>query len=331
MRLRQLSFAFVAIAALSVVALTLALQGQAEAQPYPNRPIRIISPFPPGGGNDVLARIIQAKLADRLKATIVVENRPGAGAVIGIQALAKSAPDGYSLVLSGSTLAVAPTLYRKQPFDPIKDFEPVALVAHYPFLLVATSSLPIKSVAELIVQAKQRPGEIMYASPGAATSQHLFTELLKVQTGMNLRHIPYNGTAPAVIDIVAGRVSLMFAAAAPSMPLLKDGTLRALGVSSAARLAELPDVPPIADAVPGFDESNWSIILAPAGTPPEIVKTLHEAFKDVMAMPEVGKQLANVGMLPIVSPSPAELRTFVSTAVARWGKIVQQAGIAGMH
>jgi tripartite-type tricarboxylate transporter receptor subunit TctC len=326
MSLRSLSFAFLAIAAFAV-----AIQTQAEAQSFPNRPIRIISPFPPGGGNDVLARIIQNKLADRLKATIVVENRPGAGAVIGIQALAKSPPDGYSLVLSGSTLAVAPTLYKRQPFDPNRDFEPVALVAHYPFLLVATSSLPIKSVADLITQAKQRPGEIMYASPGAATSQHLFAELLKVQTGINLRHIPYNGTAPAVIDIVAGRVAVMFAAAAPSIPLLKDGTLRALGVSSAARLPELPDVPPIADAVPGFDESNWSIILAPAGTSPEIVNALHEALKDVMAMPEVEKQLANVGMIPIVSPSPAELRKFVSTAVDRWGKIVQQAGIAGMH
>jgi tripartite-type tricarboxylate transporter receptor subunit TctC len=326
MKSRQMVLAFLATAALALF-----VQTHAEAQTYPNRPIRIISPFPPGGGNDVLARIIQGKLADRLKATVIVENRPGAGAVIGIQALAKSPPDGYSLVLSGSTLAVAPTLYKRQPFDPIKDFEPVALVAHYPFLLVATSSLPIKSVSELIAQAKQRPGEIMYASPGAATSQHLFAELLKVQTGIDLRHIPYNGTAPAVIDIVAGRVALMFAAAAPSIPLLKDGTLRALGVSSAARLAELPDVPPIAEAVPGFDESNWSIMLAPAGTPPEIVSTLHGAFKDVMAMPEVEKQLANVGMIPIVSPPPAELRKFVSTAVTRWGKIVQQAGIAGMH
>jgi tripartite-type tricarboxylate transporter receptor subunit TctC len=326
MRLRKPSLAFLAIAALVLTA-----QAQAEAQTYPNRPIRIISPFPPGGGNDVLARIVGAKLADRVKASIVIENRPGAGAVIGIQALAKSNPDGYTLVLSGSTLAVAPTLYKKQPFDANKDFAPVALVAHYPFLLVATSSLPIKSVAELIQQAKQKPGEIMYASPGAATSQHLFAELLKVQTGIDLRHIPYNGTAPAVVDIVAGRVSVMFAAAAPSILLLRDGSLRALAVSSAARLAELPDVPPIADAVPGFDESNWSIMLAPAGTPPDIVNKLHDAFKDVMAMPEVEKQLAKIGMIPIISPSPEELRKFVSTEVSRWGKIVQQAGIAGMH
>ena len=264
-------------------------------------------------------------------ASIVIENRPGAGAVIGISAVAKSAPDGYTLLLSGSTLAVAPTHYKKAPFDANKDFAPVALVAHDPFLLVATASLPAKTVPELLKLAKEKPGEIMYASPGAATSQHLFTELLKVKTGIELRHIPYNGTAPAVVDIVAGRVSLMFAAAAPTIPLLKDGSLRALAVSSAARLAELPDVPPIADAVPGFDESNWSIILAPAGTPRDIVNKLHGELKAVMAMPEVEKQLANIGMIPIVSPSPEELATFISTEVSRWGKIVEQAGIAGTH
>src|SRR5215468_10961893 len=179
MRLRQLSLAVLAIAALILTA-----QAQTHAQSYPNRPIRLISPFPAGGGNDVLARIIGAKLAYRMGASIVVENRPGAGAVLGIQTLARSAPDGYTLVLSGSTLAVAPTLYKKSPFDANKDFEPVALVAHYPFLLVATASLPVKSVPELIKLAKQKPGEIMYASPGIATSQNLFTELLKVQTGI---------------------------------------------------------------------------------------------------------------------------------------------------
>src|SRR5436190_21136895 len=233
MKIRQLFLAMVALV------LTLQAQHHAQAQAYPNRPIRLISPFPAGGGNDVLARIIGAKLADRVGASVVVENRPGAGAVIGIQALARSAPDGYTLALSGSTLAVAPTLYKTAPFDANKDFAPLALVAHYPFLLVATASLPAKTVPQLLKLAKEKPGEIMYASPGAATSQHLFAELLKVKTGIELRHIPYNGTAPAVIDIVAGRVALMFAAAAPSIPLFRDGTLRALAVSSAARLAEL--------------------------------------------------------------------------------------------
>src|SRR4051794_7568741 len=306
---------------LLTAALLVAAHTQASAQNYPNRPIRLISPFAAGGGNDVLARIVAAKLAERLKASVVVENRPGAGAVIGITAVAKSPPDGYTLVLSGSTLAVAPTLYKVSPFDANKDFVPLALVAQYPFLLVATASLPAKNIAELIKLAKDKPGEIMYASPGVATSQHLFAKLLETMTGTELRHIPYNGTAPAVVDIVAGRVSVMFAAAAPSLPLMKDGTLKALGVSSADRLAETPDVAPIADTVPGFDVSNWSIILAPAGTPANIVNKLHAELKVVMAAPDIQKQLGKIGMLPIVSPSLPELQQFVSTEVTRWGKI----------
>ena len=312
-------------------AVLLTLPCEVKAQNYPNRPIRLISPFAAGGGNDVLARVIAAKLADRMGGSVVVENRPGAGAVIGIQTLARSAPDGYTLALGSSVLAVAPTLYKKAPFDPNRDFAPVALVAQYPFLLVASASLAAKTLPDLLRMAKETPGEITYASPGNATSQHLFTELLEVKTGIKWRHIPYNGTAPAVVDIVAGRVSLMFAAAAPSIPFFKNGTLRALAVSSAARLAELPDVPPVADTVPGFDESNWSIILAPAGTPSDIVNKLHAELKTVMAMPDVEKQLAAIGMMPIISPSPKDLATFISTEVERWGKIVQQAGIAGTH
>jgi len=312
-------------------AVLLALPCKVQAQSYPNRPIRLISPFPAGGGNDVLARVIAAKLADRVGVPVVVENRPGAGAVIGIQTLARSAPDGYTLALGSSVLAVAPTLYKKAPFDPNKDFAPVALVARYPFLLVASASVAAKTLPDLIQMAKEKPGEITYASPGNATSQHLFMALLEIKTGIKLRHIPYNGTAPAVVDIVAGRVSLMFAAAAPSIPFFKNGTLRALAVSSAARLAELPDVPPVADTVPGFDESTWSIILAPAGTPSDIVNKLHAELKTVMAMPDVEKQLAAIGMIPIISPSPKDLATFISTEVERWGRIVQQAGIAGTH
>jgi tripartite-type tricarboxylate transporter receptor subunit TctC len=315
MRLRQLL--------LGVAAFVLALPCEVQAQSYPNRPIRLISPFAAGGGSDVLA----TKLGDRLGVPVVVENRPGAGAVIGT----RSAPDGYTLALGSSALAVAPTLYKKAPFDANKDFAPVALVAHYPYVLVATASLPAKTLPNLLTIAKERPGEIMYASPGAGTSQHLFTELLQVKTGIELRHIPYNGTAPALVDIVAGRVSLMFAAAAPSIPFFKNGTLRPLAVSSVTRLAELPDVPPVADTVPDFDESTWSIILAPASTPSDIVNKLHAELKTVMAIPEVEKQLATIGMIPIISPSPKDLETFISTEVERWGKIVRQAGIAGTH
>jgi tripartite-type tricarboxylate transporter receptor subunit TctC len=304
---------------------------QALAQTYPTRPIRMISPFAAGGANDVLARALATKLADRLAGSVVVENRPGAGAVIGLTVVARSAPDGYTLGLSGSTLAVAGALYKQPPFDATKDFAPIALVTHYPFVLVVSPSLQVTSVAELITLAKQQPGKLLYASPGVASSQHLYTELFKGMAGIDVGHIPYGGTAPAVVDIVAGRVSLMFAAAAPSLALIREGKLRALGVTSLERLADAPEIPPIADAIPGFNALNWTIVLAPAGTPRDIVGRLHGELKAIMAMPDVQEQIGRIGMMPYDSPPPAELASFISSEVARWSKIVQQAGIAGAH
>jgi tripartite-type tricarboxylate transporter receptor subunit TctC len=303
----------------------------AHAENYPARPIRLISPFAAGGANDVLARALATKLAERLAGTVVVENRPGAGAVIGLSVLAHSPPDGYTLALSGSTLAVTGALYRQPPFDATKDFAPIALVTTYPFVLVASPSLGVSSVAELIALAKAQPGKLLYASPGVASSQHLYMELFKGMAGIELGHIPYGGTAPAVVDIVAGRVSLMFAAAAPSLALIREGKLKALGVTSLARLAEAPAIPPIADAIPGFDALNWTIVLAPADTPKDIVTRLYAELKAIMAMPDVQEQVGRIGMLPFDSPPPAELVTFISSEVARWSKIVEQAGVAGAH
>jgi tripartite-type tricarboxylate transporter receptor subunit TctC len=319
----------VTVRRLLLAAAALLLAEQAQAETYPTRPIRLISPFAAGGANDVLARVLAARLADRLGGSVVVENRPGAGAVIGLTVLARSAPDGYTLALSGSTLAVAGALYKKPPFDATRDFAPVALVTHYPFVLVVNPSLQATSVAELIRVAKGQPGKLLYASPGVASSQHLYTELFKGMAGIDLGHIPYSGTAPAVVDIVAGRVSLMFAAAAPSLPLIREGKLRALGVTSAARLNEAPEIPPIADTIPGFDALNWTIVLAPADTPRDIVRRLHAELKAIMAMPDVHQQIGRIGMLPFDSPPPAELTSFIGAEVARWSTIVQQAGIAG--
>jgi tripartite-type tricarboxylate transporter receptor subunit TctC len=224
---------------------------------------------------------------------------------------------------------VSGTLYKKPPFDATNDFDPVALVAHYPFLLVVNPSLPAHSVPELIRLAKDQPGKLLYASPGVATSQHLFAELFKSMTGIELGHIPYNGSSPAVVDIIAGRVSLMFAAAAVSLPLVQEGKLRALGVTSVERLENAPDIPPIADTIPGFNALNWAIVLAPAGAPKSIVNKVHEELKAITSMPDVEKQIAAIGMMPISSPPPDALRSFISSEVVRWGTIVQQAGIAG--
>jgi tripartite-type tricarboxylate transporter receptor subunit TctC len=306
-------------------------QAQVQAQTYPTRPIRLISPFAAGGANDVLARALASKLAERLGGTVIVENRPGAGAVIGLTVLARSAPDGYTLALSGSTLAVTGALYKTPPFDAVKDFAPVAFVTHYPFVLVVSPSLQVSSVPELIALAKAQPGKLLYASPGVASSQHLYTELFKGMAGIDIGHIPYGGTAPAVVDIVAGRVSLMFAAAAPTLPLIREGKLRALGVTSLARLKDAPEIPPIADAIAGFNALNWTIVLAPAGTPEDIVSTLHAELKAIMAMPDVQQQIGRIGMMPFDSPPLRELPSFIGSEVARWSKIVQQAGIAGAH
>jgi tripartite-type tricarboxylate transporter receptor subunit TctC len=327
MRLRRL----VLVAAALVLTLQAEPHAQAQAQNYPTRPIRLISPFAAGGANDVLARALATKLADRLGGTVVVENRPGAGAVIGLTVLARSAPDGYTLALSGSTLAVSGALYKTPPFDAVKDFSPIALVTHYPFVLVVSPSLQVSTVAEFIRLAKEQPGKLLYASPGVASSQHLYTELFKGMAGIDVGHIPYGGTAPAVVDIVAGRVSMMFAAAAPSLPLIREGKLRALGVTSVAPLADAPEIPPIADAIPGFNALNWTIVLAPAGTPNDIVSRLHDELKTIMAMPDVREQIGRIGMMPFDSPPPRELPSFVGSEVGRWSKIVQQAGIAGAH
>jgi tripartite-type tricarboxylate transporter receptor subunit TctC len=315
----------------ALVILGLPIWPHACAESYPARPIRLISPFAAGGANDVLARALATKLADRLGGTVVVENRPGAGAVIGLTVLAHSAPDGYTLALSGSTLAVSGALYKQPPFDAVKDFSPIALVTQYPFVLVVNPSLQVNSVAELIRLAKAQPGKLLYASPGVASSQHLYTELFKGMAGIDIGHIPYGGTAPAVVDIVAGRISLMFAAAAPSLALIREGKLRALGLTSRARLADALEIPPIADAIPGFNALNWTIVLAPAGTPKDIVARLHGELKAIVAIPDVQEQIGRIGMMPYDSPPPAELGTFISAEVARWSKIVQQAGIAGAH
>ena len=328
MRFRQL---VVTLGHLLLLILCAQAQGQAHAETYPTRPIRLISPFVAGGANDVLARALATRLADRLPGTVVVENRPGAGAVIGLTVLARAAPDGYTLALSGSTLAVSGALYKQPPFDAVKDFSPIALVTQYPFVLVVSPSLKVGSVAELIQLAKEQPGKLTYASPGVASSQHLYTELFKGMAGIDIGHIPYGGTAPAVVDIVAGRVSLMFAAAAPSLSLIREGKLKALGVTSLERLKDAPEIPPIADAIPGFNALNWTIVLAPADTPKDIVARLHRELKAIMAMPDVLEQIGRIGMLPYDSPPPAELGAFIGAEVARWSRIVQQAGIAGAH
>jgi tripartite-type tricarboxylate transporter receptor subunit TctC len=301
------------------------------AQDYPNRQITIIAPWPAGGAVDAVCRAVAMPLAERLGKSVVVENRPGAGSVIGTAAGAKAAPDGYTLVMAGSgSLAIASTMYKKLPYDPVKDLIPITLGARIPFVLVVNPSLPVRTPAELVAYAKENPGKLSFASGGPGSPHHLYGELLKSMTGIEMTHIPYKGSAPALTDVIAGHVPILFSDTVPSLPQIKDGKVRALGVSTAARIPSAPDIPPIAEGgVPGFDAAGWGVFAVPAGTPKDVVSKLQSALDVVMAMPAVQQQIVQLGMIPGKGMPPEELQRFIDGEIVRWGKVVQQAGLAG--
>jgi len=319
------------LAALAASAVLLLAGGIASGQDYPSRQITLIAPWPAGGAIDAAARAVAAPLAERLGKSVVVENRPGAGSVIGTAAGAKAAADGYTLVMPGSgSLAISATMYKKLPYDPIKDFEHMMLGAKIPFVLVVHPSLPVHNVTELVAYAKERPGQLSFASGGPGSPHHLYGELLKGMTGIEMMHIPYKGSAPALTDVIAGHVPLMFSDTVPALPQIREGKVRALGVSTIARLPSAPDIPPIAEVgVPGFDAAGWGVFSVPVGTPKEIVSKLRAAIAATVVLPEVQQQLIRVGMVPAAVVEPAELSRFIDTEIARWGKVVTQAGLAG--
>jgi tripartite-type tricarboxylate transporter receptor subunit TctC len=319
---------FVAFAGLAVASPASLI---ADAQDYPTRPVTLIAPWPPGGAIDTLCRIFGAKLADRLGKSVVIENRPGAGSVIGVAAAARATPDGYTLVMGGSaSLALSVSIYKKLPYDPTKDFAPIAFTNRIPFVLVVNPALPAHSVPELVQLAKQQPGQLSYASGGPGSPHHLYTELLKSMTGIEMAHIPYKGSTPALSDIVAGHVPLMFSDIVGALPLIRDGKVRALGVSSITRVPAAPEIPTIAEAgVPGFEAVGWAMMVAPANTPQEVVNKLYAEMKGILALPDIQQQAINLGMIPVDSPSPEKQQQFINSEIVRWAKVVQQAGIAG--
>jgi tripartite-type tricarboxylate transporter receptor subunit TctC len=309
----------------------LALAHPTAAETYPSRPVTIVAPYAAGGGADLIARLMAQKLGERLGQSFVVENRLGAGGVIAASSVAKATPDGYTLFMGASTqLAIQVTLHKTLPYDPAADFAPVALVASVPFMLIVNPSLPVHSVPELIALAKQKPGQLSFGSSGVGGPPHLFTELLKTMTGIEMTHIPYKGTAQAMTDVIAGHVPIIFSDLAPAIPQLKAGRLRALGISSAVRFAGMPDIPPLAESgVPGFDAVSWLALVAPAATPPEVVDKLHATVKQIMAEPAVQQRFIDLGNIPLVSPPPDELRRYVKSEIVRWGDVVRKAGLAG--
>jgi tripartite-type tricarboxylate transporter receptor subunit TctC len=313
----------------AAAALTLATAGGAFAAGYPERPVTIVVPSTPGGTLDRASRMLSVKLEARLGQPFVVEVRPGAGGMIGAAAVAKAAPDGYTLLMSSSAAHVlVKILNKKTPYDPRKDFVPLALVSHAPWVLVTNPSVPANSVQELIALAKAKPGALSYASGGPGNPGHIYAELLKKMTGIEMTHVPYKGVTAGLNDVVGGHVPLMFSDILPAYPLIEGRKLRALAVSSAKRVPLLPHIPSVAEAgVPGFDVAGWVLMAAPAKTPPDIVAKLHTEFKAILGTPETRAWFVKNGMTAGGTESTEELKQFVDSETARWRAILEQTGI----
>jgi tripartite-type tricarboxylate transporter receptor subunit TctC len=301
-----------------------------DSATYPNRPVTFVVPYPAGGGLDVFARQLAQKLSQRLGQTFVIENRPGAGTVIGASHVAKSAPDGYTIMLgTSSAFAINVTLNKSLPYDPAKHFAPIIYTSDAPFLLLVHADVPVKSVGEWIKWVNAQPKPPSYGSDGPGSPQHLSMELLKTMSGTKLVHVPYRGDAPALNDLVAGHIPTSFAQPTPVLPLLDSGKIRPLGISSPKRFGPMASIPTIAEAgVPGFDFSSWQMIVAPAGTPKPIVDRLYRELKAILATAEMKKDFEETGRISVDSPPPEELLTFVRHEIVRLGKVVETAGIA---
>jgi len=304
----------------------LALGAPAFAQKYPDKPVRIVIPLSAGGTTDVPGRIIAQKLSETLGQQFYVENRAGAGGTIGSDFVAKSKPDGYTLLLTASPFVIAPHVYKKLPYDALKDFEPVMKIAEGPYVLVVHPSLGVSSVKELIALAKKNPGKIDFASSGNGGAQHLVTELFMYMAGIKMNHVPYKGSGPAQQDLMSGIIKVSFVGTPIAIPQTKSGRLKALGVSTPKRWPDMPDVPTIAEAgVPGFEAVVWIGLLAPAGTPKEIVNQLAGDIKKLMGESEVKKLLEPTGMDP-APDTPAQFGKFLKEDYDKWGKVVKESG-----
>jgi tripartite-type tricarboxylate transporter receptor subunit TctC len=307
--------------------LLLALAAPAiAADDYPNRPVRLIIPFPPGGSNDVVGRLVAKQLSEKLGQQVFVDNRVGAGGVLGTQAASVAVPDGYTLLVISIAHAVNPALYKLE-YDPIKSFTPVSILATGPNVLVVNPELNVKSVKDLLALAKDKPGELNYASAGIGSFQHLGGELFKLTAGVNIVHVPYRGGGPAMQDVIAGQVKIMFSSLIQTTPFIKSGQLRPLGTGGSVRSPVLPDVPTIAEAgVPGYVAENWWGILAPAGTPTPIVEKLHRDIQAALKAPELQAQFAREGAVS-VEMSSAEFGEYIKAETVKWTRVVKEGGI----
>jgi tripartite-type tricarboxylate transporter receptor subunit TctC len=314
---------------LMVVAALLALPRDAAAQDYPARTVTILVPFAAGGGTDLIARAVAQKLEQRLGKSFVIENRPGAGTAIAAAATAKAAPDGYTLMQATSgTLSMNPTTFKSLPYEPNKDLVPFALVAGVPFVLAVNAALPVKSVPDLVTLAKQKP--LTYGSGGVGAFHHLNAELFSSMMGIKMTHVPYKGSVPAMTDLVAGQIDVLFTDIGPSIQLIRAGRARALGITSAERAAAAPEIAPLAEAgVPGFDTTAWQMLVAPGDTPRAILEKLNAEVNAIVQTDEVTRQFVAMGLVPIGKGSLKELEAFVTSETARWAPVIRNAGLAG--
>ncbi|HTO50165.1 MAG TPA: tripartite tricarboxylate transporter substrate binding protein [Burkholderiales bacterium] len=294
---------------------------------YPNKPVRMVVGFPPGQATDIVARAVAQKLTESLGQSVFVDNRPGAAGIIGTEVAIKAGGDGYTLLMSSSgPLAVNPGLYAKLPYDPLRDLAPITLVASVPLFLVAHPSLPANNVPELIALAKQRPGEINYASGGSGVTNHLVMEMFKSAAGVNLVHVPYKGGPPALTDLIAGQVSVMFETGPGALPHVRSGKLKALATGGARRSVAMPELATVAEqGIAGFDGVAWIGFVAPAGTPRAIVDRLNEETVKILALPDVRERFVSQGAEP-VGNSPGEFAAYIKAEIAKWGKVIRESG-----
>ena len=310
---------------------TWAGEASAQASDFPNRPITLVVPLAPGGSNDILARLVGQKLERKFGKPVIIENRPGGGGITAALGVVRGAPDGYTMITASSTMMSLNVTIRKQmPYDPRKDLTPIAMTVRTPFVLVVNPALPVHSVADLVKLAREKKGGLSFGTPGPATFHRLSAEILRNMFDLEFIHVPYKGTAPALNDVAGGHIAFMFADVAPALALIQSGKLRALGVTTGERVAALSEVPPLKDVgMPGFDASSWHTIAIHSGVPRDIIDKLATAIREGMAEPAVAEMLARDGAIPVVSPPVDELRRFVDSETLRWGKVIEQAGLAG--
>jgi tripartite-type tricarboxylate transporter receptor subunit TctC len=314
------------ILAVLALAFATAYTGTTQAQTYPTKPVRLVIPFPPGGSNDVVGRMIAFQLSERLGKAVVVDNQGGAGGIIGTEAVARATPDGYTLLLISVAHAFGSSMY-KLPYDPIGAFAPVSILGTGPVALCVNAKLPVNSLKDLIALAKAKPGELNYATAGIGSFQHLSSALFKLQSGLDIVHIPFKGGGPAMADVVAGNTQIVIGSLIQMLPQINSGRLKILGVGSEKRVPALPDVPTISEGgVPGYEATNWWGIVAPAGTPKPVIERLHRELSVILATSETKKRFETEGG-EAVQMSPDDFGKFIVSETAKWAKVVKEAGI----